>query len=249
MDLTDYRNSVSEKERVNDLMALLPGAMDSVMDIGARDGFISRLLAERADRVTALDLELPVIEHPRVHCVKGDVTALDFDDGVFDLVFCAEVLEHIPGAILQNACDEMARVSRRYVLIGVPYKQDIRLDRTTCRACGKTNPPWGHVNSFDEARLKNHFPGFKIVKASFVGMTSSGTNFLSCRLMDWAGNPFGTYAQQEPCVHCGAALAAPPKRSLFQKGLTRAGVYVRKIQAPFLRPHPKWMHILFEKRR
>ena len=68
------RNSAVEKQRIADLMRLLPSSIDTVVDIGARDGFISKLLAERFLKVTALDLEKPSIDHRRIHCVQGDVT-------------------------------------------------------------------------------------------------------------------------------------------------------------------------------
>ena len=247
MDLSEYRNSDIEKERVGDLMELLPSNIETVLDIGARDGFISKLLAERLYRVTALDLEQPSIDHDRIYCVKGDVTTLGFPDGSFDLVFCAEVLEHIPTKLLGKACNELSRVSNRYVLIGVPYKQDIRVGRTTCQVCGKENPPWNHMNSFDGSQLRKLFPAFEVVKMSFVGLADAGTNFISCLLMDMAGNPYGTYSQDEPCVHCGATLKSPPRRSLLKKVLTRAAFYARGMQTSFLKQHPNWVHVLFEK--
>jgi SAM-dependent methyltransferase len=246
--LTAYRESEIERERVGDLLDLLPHDLGSALDIGARDGFISRLLADRVAAVTALDLECPEIDDPRIRCVKGDATALDFADGSFELVLCSEVLEHIPSQLLGKACDELSRVSNQYLLIGVPFQQDLRTDRTRCAHCGKTNPPWGHVNSFDEERLSNLFPAYEVAKASFVGRTREGTNFLSALLMDMAGNPYGTYIQQEPCIHCGSTLSPPAERNLIGKGLTKAAVYARKVQLPFVKPRPKWIHVLFKKR-
>lgn len=248
MDLTEYRNSASEKSRVSDLMSLLPEGGNSVLDIGARDGFISRLLADHFSMVTALDLEQPSIEHERIQCVKGDITALLFADDSFTLVFCAEVLEHIPTHLLETACRELARVAKEYLLIGVPYKQDIRVGRTTCGSCGKVSPPWGHVNTFDENRLSELFPGFTVAKQSFVGETAAKTNPLSCALMDKAGNPYGTYSQEESCSHCGANLTSPPERNLLQKVLTKAAFIGMSAQRPFLTPHPNWIHLLLRKR-
>ena len=248
MDLTEYRNSASEKVRVSDLMSLLPEGGTSVLDIGARDGFISRLLTDHFSMVTALDLAQPSIEHQRIRCVKGDITALHFADASFDLVFCAEVLEHIPTHMLATACHELARVANEYVLIGVPYKQDIRVGRTTCGGCGKVSPPWGHVNTFDENRLSELFPEFTVAKQSYVGETDMRTNRLSCMLMDIAGNPYGTYAQEEPCIHCGVILTNPPERTLWQKVLTKAAVIGTSAHKAFLRPHPNWIHLLLRKR-
>jgi SAM-dependent methyltransferase len=247
MDLSDYRQKESEKERVSNLINLLPQNLESVLDIGARDGFISKELTKYSHRVIALDLEVPSFSHERVECVKGDATALQFQDKSVDLVFCAEVLEHIPTTLLPKACREIGRVAREYVLVGVPYKQDIRYGRTNCSTCGKTNPPWGHVNTFDEGRLKQLFPDFDIARISYVGHADIGMNFISSFLLNMAGNPFGTYDQDEPCIHCGSQLKNPPQRKLWQKLATRAAYYTRDLQSLFQGKHANWIHILFKK--
>ena len=248
VDLKDYRASESERRRTDDLLRLIPGGSGTALDIGARDGHFSRLLADRYSKVVALDLEKPVFEHPKVECVKGDASALQFADNSFDLVFCAEVLEHIPTHLLDKACAELGRVGREHLLIGVPYRQDTRVGRTTCYSCGEKNPPWGHVNSFDEARLASLFSGYELIGTSFVGETDETTNFLSAWLMDLAGNPYGTYTQDEPCVHCGKSLLRPPARSVFQRLCTRLGFYANRATRPLKGTHPNWIHILLRKR-
>lgn len=223
MDLTQYRESALEQSRTKDLMRLInliPKGKD-VLDIGARDGHFSVLLTENFETVTALDLEKPTISHENINCVAGDITQLSFNDNSFDLVFCAEVLEHIPFPLLQKACLELSRISKSYVLIGVPFKQDIRVGRTTCYSCGKQNPPWGHVNSFDQEKLESLFPAYDLHEVSFVGENHEQTNFISTFLMDLAGNPYGTYDQEEACIHCGQQLKKPPERSLLQKAYTK----------------------------
>lgn len=245
MDMTAYRNSDLEQERVHDLIALLPKSGGAALDVGARDGYFSVLLTDFFDIVTALDLKSPEIAHEKVRCVAGDVTALDFPDRYFDLVFCAEVLEHVPPPLLEKACFELQRVAKDHVLVGVPYRQDIRVGRTTCYTCGKINPPWGHVNAFDENRLKRLFSSLELKNMSFVGENSSATNFLSARLMDLAGNPYGVYWQEEPCIHCGSKLVPPPQRSYLQKAQTRLALFLNRIQRPFIKPHPNWLHVLF----
>jgi hypothetical protein len=244
--LASYRNQPAEIARVGDLMRLIPAGLHSALDIGARDGHISREILKKVAAVTALDLERPQFAHRGIACVKGDATALDYRDGSFDLVFCAEVLEHIPSPALEAACAELARVARRYVLIGVPYKQDIRQAKTTCYSCGTINPPWAHVNSFDETRLAALFPSLTIVATSFVGDAVAGTNALSSALMTYAGNPFGTYVQEEGCTACGKKLTAPPRRSLPQKIATKAAVWLDRAQAAFHTPRGNWIHVLFE---
>src|SRR6266513_3954406 len=121
--LAGYRNSPDEIARARDLMSIVPKNLSTVLDIGARDGHFSRLLTEHFESVTALDLTMPQFDFEGVRPVQGDVTKLQFPDNNFDVVFCTEVLEHVPA--LQKACTEIERVARHAVVIGVPYRQDI----------------------------------------------------------------------------------------------------------------------------
>lgn len=244
MDLTAYRASPSEKERTEDLLRLMPSSGDVALDVGARDGHFSRMLAERFETVVALDLSAPSIDEPHVVCVQGNATKLGFASRSVDFVLCAEVLEHIPPQLLPLACGELQRVCRGKLLIGVPYRQDLRLGRLTCSHCGQVNPAWGHVNRFDERTIAHLFDRCSIESISHVGQTHEQTNALSTLLMDLAGNPYGTYPQDEPCIHCGHAFTAPPRRTLGRKILTRLAFLARHLTRPFNKPRAKWIHVV-----
>jgi SAM-dependent methyltransferase len=244
LDMQQYRESARERERAEDLLRIVPKDRRTVLDIGARDGHFSRLLTQYFTEVTALDLDKPVFEFPGVVTVAGDATRLAFDDDSFDCVFCAEVLEHIPQ--LQQACAEMARVAKYEIVIGVPFEQDIRVGRTTCRVCGKANPPWGHVNSFSEHGLQCLFYNLRVISRSFVGCNKERTNPFSTFLMDLAGNPWGTYNQEEPCCYCGSKLA-PVSRQTWQKMCSAVAVHINRAQSLFIGPHANWIHLVLSK--
>ncbi|MDP2881172.1 MAG: class I SAM-dependent methyltransferase [Azonexus sp.] len=246
-NLTEYRASPAEQKRVADLFTLLPATGVRALDIGARDCYLAKILVERFERVVALDLERPQVEHPAIDPVAGSVTCLPFEDNQFDAVLCAEVLEHIPEHLLATACSEISRVARGQVVIGVPYRQDLRSGRTTCQHCGKSNPPWGHVSSFDEAHLRSLFGALIWEKSSFVGTTVESTNWLSAALLDYAGNPFGTWRQDEACVHCGSAIGSPAARTPVQRIATRLAFVLNSLQARFVEPRGNWIHVLFSK--
>jgi glycosyltransferase involved in cell wall biosynthesis len=238
-----------EAERMRDLMNILPEGCSSALDIGARNGTVTSLLAEQCTEVTALDIVKPEIVHERVTNVHGDVTKLEFPDDSFDVVYCTELLEHIRPEMLERACAEIIRVARYVVVIGVPYRQDLRIGRTVCHSCGKKNPPWGHVNVFDEERLRRLFDSLEIAKMSFIGSNRDRTNAFSTALMDKGGNPWGTYRQREVCIHCGRKLVPPPRRTLIQRVSSSAALVMNDIQG-FLSPRrPNWMHAVFRKRR
>lgn len=246
-DLSAYRTSARETERIADLLALLPSSGNNALDVGTRDGHLARLLAGRYGIVVALDIVRPRVEHPRVERVQGDLTALPFGDDRFDAVLCAEVLEHVSPELLQRACRELARVTRGSLVIGVPYRQDLRCGATTCGTCGAVNPPWSHVNTFDEARLHELFAPLSAMRTSYVGSTHEITNPLSAALMKFAGNPFGTYEQEETCAHCHSVLHPPFGRTAAQRVATRSAFIINHLQRRFVRPHANWIQIRFDK--
>jgi len=246
MDLETYRQTEVELKRWKDLLRLLPKGQHSILDIGARDGFHSRILSEYYAAVTALDLEQPTFSAERVTTIKGDVTDLQFPANYFDCVLCAEVLEHVRA--VEQAVAEIIRVAKKDVVIGVPYREDTRVGKLTCSSCGKVNPHYGHVNVFDEATLRALFHGLEIVEVSFVGQSKERTNHLSSFLMTTAGNPFGTYDQTEPCVFCGRHMLGPASRLPYQRVASRLASYLDSVQRILTRPSPNWIHIRFRKR-
>ena len=246
-DLAEQRAGAREQLRIADLMSLAPGG-DRVLEIGARDCYLSRRLTALYREVTALDLRKPEIDEPGIVPVQGDVTALDFADGSFDTVFCTEVLEHVPPQKLRQACGEIARVASRWALIGVPYRQDLRANRTRCARCGAVNPTTGHLSRFDRGRLEELFPGMEVRDARLVGRGQAVTNPLSVFLYRLCGYPYGSYAQEEGCVHCGAKLVRPEIGPLKWAVCFPARALNRIQYLLYGRRRPLWIHVLFAKK-
>lgn len=242
-----WRQSKREQDRIAALMSLIPAKGRRALDIGARDGYLSHRLTEHYAHVTALDLVRPRIDHPGVESIEANIAQMPFEDNDFDLVLCAEVLEHLPADVLARGVREIVRVAKQWIVIGVPYKQDLRFGRTTCNHCGTYNPPWGHVNNFNERVLHQLFPGARSIQFSYVGKTREATNTLAAALMNYAGNPFGTYMQEEACITCGRPVGQPHPRSLPQKIATRAAHIMNRTQQSLSMPKPCWIHALIEK--
>jgi SAM-dependent methyltransferase/prefoldin subunit 5 len=72
------------------------------------------------DRVTVVD----VVECDLPGYIKGDGTALRFDDGSFDLVVSADTLEHIPQSGRVAFWHELLRVARHGVILLAPFGSD-----------------------------------------------------------------------------------------------------------------------------
>jgi SAM-dependent methyltransferase len=231
--------------RMSKVLSMIPADTSAVLEIGARHGVMTRALAEKYDDITALDLTCPKFNIERVRTVAGNVERLEFPDDAFDCVICTEVLEHVPDVV--SAARELIRVTRRYVLVGVPYLQDRRVGRTTCNQCGKINPPWGHLHTFDHHRLAELFAGARTVSTELVSENRERTNWCSVWLQDYAGNPYGNYYQEERCIYCGCKMQPPDKISLVQRIACAAGARLYELQVKFNRPQPTWVHLLLSK--
>jgi SAM-dependent methyltransferase len=87
----------------------------SVLEVGPGPGIVTEWLRRSGVEVTTLDMEARLAPD-----LVGTVTDIPADDGSFDAVVCAQVLEHLPFADVQPALAEMARVSRVGTVVSVP---------------------------------------------------------------------------------------------------------------------------------
>jgi ubiquinone/menaquinone biosynthesis C-methylase UbiE len=92
---------------------------DDVLEIGPGFGATTRVLCERLDHLSVLELDPGYCERLRaqlgdsVTVTQGDATSLPYPDGRFSAVLCFTMLHHIPSVELQDkAFAEIARVLR-----------------------------------------------------------------------------------------------------------------------------------------
>lgn len=85
------------------LLSLVPEHSASILDIGCGKGKLSSMLAERADRVTAVDLSEKMIEYARlensgenIEYVCGNILDMQFDDASLDVIITTATAHHLP---------------------------------------------------------------------------------------------------------------------------------------------------------
>lgn len=88
-----------------------------VLDVGSREGFLTCFLPEA--RVFNLDRE----PYPGKAFVRADAEHLPFPDACFDAVIALDVLEHLPREGRPGLLRELARASRRAVLVSAPFAE------------------------------------------------------------------------------------------------------------------------------
>lgn len=67
-----------------------------ILDIGCRDGSISRIFNNTLGNVVGIDIEIPKEREKSIPLVKGDGCNLPFSNNSFNLIVCLNVIEHVP---------------------------------------------------------------------------------------------------------------------------------------------------------
>jgi SAM-dependent methyltransferase len=219
---------------------MIPDDVTRILDVGCGDGAITNRLAERWD-VTGLDLSPTALEHVRTTAVQGSATALPFADRSFDLVLSSEMLEHTTDDDYRAALAEMSRVSRRYLLLSVPYREDLAFRIIRCPRCGWRGHVWGHRRSFTPESLLGAVDGFAAVESRIFGPLQEP--HWPAWLLAVAHNVLRSYysapGQSPMCENCGNVDFTATRT--ISPALRRLNARMQQRRRPSM---PFWMAIL-----
>lgn len=88
----------------------------SVLEVGPGNGTVTTYLRSQGVDVTTADIAPDLA--PDVMC---SVTGLPFESDEFDVILCAEVLEHLPFDQFRSALTEIHRATRKGAVITLPH--------------------------------------------------------------------------------------------------------------------------------
>ncbi len=129
-------SSPHQQAILSDLLqhALGDTTVDVALDLGCGQGSNLRQLAFRAERVVAADVSASALDDARsahgeldgrIETVLLTGGPLPFDDGVFPLALCTEVLEHVDD--LEATAAELERVTKPggYIVVSTPNYRNV----------------------------------------------------------------------------------------------------------------------------
>lgn len=156
-DLDEVWDSFSDNERlrVEAILERVDVSASSLLDVGAGDGRLTRRLVEAAPHTVALDFSRASLRRAadlRLR-VQGSVLRLPFGDASFDLVLATEVLEHLSDADRRIAVRELVRVTRKRILVTVPFRETLAEEMCQCARCELVFHAYGHMRAFTHADL------------------------------------------------------------------------------------------------
>ncbi len=144
---------------------LRPGTR--VLNVGVGDGTLEEEATRRGVLMSCLDPSERAITAIRERLsLAGEARVgycqdLPFPDDSFDTVVASEVFEHLSDDVLERSLAEIHRVlvAGGTLLGTVPACEDLSAQAVMCPHCGERFHRWGHVQSFDGARLRRVLAG------------------------------------------------------------------------------------------
>ena len=127
----------NNRQRIIITADLIPNDVKTLADIGCGNGvFLNYLKTNNTNLdLTGIDRSETALKFVKTKKQQGDIVSLPFSDEHFDCVSCLEVIEHLPVPIYETALKELCRISKKYVIISVPYAEKIEDSYTKCPKC------------------------------------------------------------------------------------------------------------------
>jgi ubiquinone/menaquinone biosynthesis C-methylase UbiE len=150
---------------------------NSLLEVGTGEGHVLDFFSEKnilPEKTVGVDISTEAILYAKKRALpvvfrEASALTLPFEDSSFDTVMCLEVLEHIVD--FERALTEIIRVSKKYVLLSVPWEPWFSYANALR---GKNVKKFGrdpeHVNVWSKKSFHSlvHREGFKIKKHLIV---------------------------------------------------------------------------------
>ena len=243
--------------RVQTTIGLSPPDAASLLDVGAGDGRLAAKIRDaRPDiaRLVVTDRSITGLSRSSDARVASSGEALPFAGDSFDVVTACEVLEHLPTAILEKTCTEMARVARDHILVTVPNAERRRRADIRCHECGCVYNRFRHLRSFSRDSMHDLMPGFDLQEVLEFGPHPPAYPRSVRRLAERLG-----VLHVPPhafCPQCGAHAAHGGGRGSVG-GAGRASRHVRSLATPAMyrrirqlvprARRPYWLAAIYER--
>jgi len=196
--------SAEQRNRANQILMMIPEGTCSVLELGCGNGII----ANNVNRpfVVGLDMARTPLTYLKKHAVQGNVHALPFRADSFNLVILAEVLEHLDITSFHKVIEEIKRLGAMYLLITVPFNENVGSSSCKCGSCGKLFNPYYHRQSFDDLWFEDVFSDYDLSKITYSSVRTPPSKripLLKHRLGVYE------YTAAAICDDCGGKPAKP----------------------------------------
>lgn len=240
-ELPDY-----DKQRIQQIIDLLPwGEFEAVLDVGCGDGRVLNVVAERCAFAVGIDISEAGLKYVQTHCLVGGIDRLPFQKDSFDLVMCCQLFEHLKESELDLMIPELMRVSKKFIYVDVPYKENRELGLVRCDKCLSVFHGSLHLQSFSQEALKELMEryGCRAIKEDVCGITRYASPFLN-RLNSFLTGYYSYWRPNLLCPICGNT--AIERKRARENPLSAILVGMDLLLGKLIPSKPRYLHILFE---
>ncbi len=243
---TPHPETVLERARLT--VQFIPEDVKSVLDVGSGNGLITKTMQHAGYDPIAFDISHHALKHIQsVRRVQGTADQIPFPANSFDLVMACELLEHIPDNAFSDVLNELANISNKYIIITVPYCENLEWSFAQCPACGCIFNGAYHVRSFDKNMLLFLLKDFKCihVKGIVSVLHPDRTPNVELFIRHNLANEYLYCAPGLRCPLCFSIINKKPQRNII--GLIASGI--RYLYRLFHRKEfPLWYLAVYEKK-
>lgn len=161
-DFWNERSLVNtEKDRIEFTYSLIPPDVTSLLDVGCGNGLFLNYIQEkhndRGIKLCGVDTSGTALKYVKTQRQQADLSTLPFEDGSFDLVSALEVVEHLSVDEYNNGLKEILRVAKKYILVSVPFQQNLEDSMVRCQRCKTQFNIAHHKRTFDAHDIQTLF--------------------------------------------------------------------------------------------
>jgi 2-polyprenyl-3-methyl-5-hydroxy-6-metoxy-1,4-benzoquinol methylase len=227
-----YDNNVTEIKRAKKVINLIPDDVKSVLDIGCGNGIVTNMI--RKSFVVGLDFAKIPLSQVKTSVIQASIDRLPIKSKKFDLIILTEVLEHLDDEIYIKAIEEIKRLKANYLLITVPYNENVELGLCKCSVCGNLFNASHHYRKFDNSWFNREFSEYGLEKIEYASYGTPPNEKLV--KLKYKFDVY-SYSDVAVCNKCGNRPIRPNKilRYLFS-GLNVPDTAIKrmfKIQMPY----------------
>ena len=248
----DDRYGDAETLKTRAVMNWIPSHTQTILDIGCGNGWFTNY-ANTTHNLVGIDRSRAALRHVKTTCCQADAGDLPFLSESFDLLVSMEMLEHLPFESYLRTIKEIARVTRKYVLITVPYKERLNLKLAVCPECGCKFHRWYHMRSFSRKDMQQLFGNQPIAMKNLrlEGVLPVKQVPLLSTLLRWYNWRFNRrFPSLSTCPLCGFRKDKPQSLSTVDSASAKKiSQFIKGIEAklPFKSTTYRWWMGLYQK--
>ncbi|MBC8490524.1 MAG: class I SAM-dependent methyltransferase [Bacteroidetes bacterium] len=233
--------------RIQKILELIPNDVDTILDVGCGDGRVTNALFHHYPFVIGVDISTAGLGKVQPKTICGSSTTLPFRDNTFDLVLCGQVLEHLDDLSLDSTMSELMRVSRRYVLVDVPYQENLEFGMVRCDKCLSVFHGSLHLRSFSKESLKNCFAGkSNIIRCELSGKGNRQYSSVFLTKLNRLFTGYYSYWHRNlRCPICGNPEIL--RKRARENPLSFALVGLNRLLSTIIQAKARYCHVLFQK--